>query len=298
MNKNDKIAIVGDSKMLRNALTNCLNNKGFQNISDTMSKGGYVFHIGGSIMGLMENVRTPADLHVQNLQTQLDIIPVAHKLGVKKLLYLATNCVYPENAPQPYDESYLMTGKLEPISEPSSITRVVAIKMCQYFRRQYGCDFISAVPSGMYGDHDDFCPETGHVLPAMITRMHVANLKGDKSVTFLGTGTPRRDWIHTEDVADACIFLMENYEGEEQVNIPVGVDYSLKELVKIVASVVGYKGEIKWDTSRPDGAKQKLLGGTKLYNMGWRPKVGIQEGVEKLYEWFKEQGECVYCDYL
>lgn len=288
MEENTKIAIVGDSKMVSNALKERLATRGLQNIGSGLEKDSYVFYIGGSVMGLMQNVRTPADLHIQNLQCQLDVIPKAHEVGVEKLLYLATNCVYPENAPQPLKEEYLTTGKLEPISEPSSITRVIGIKMCQYFRRQYGCNFVSAVPSGMYGACDDFCAETGHVLPAMIEKMHKAKLNGDKSVTFFGTGTPRRDWIHTEDVADACLFLMENYNEEEQVNIAAGEDWSLKELAEIIAEVIGFEGEIKWDTSRPDGARQKLLSGEKLKRIGWERKISIEEGIEKTYEWYKE----------
>jgi len=289
MEKNDKIVIIGESQMVKGALEQHLTARGFHNIQYSIEKDSYVFHIGGSIMGLMENVRTPADLHTQNLQTQLDIIPKAHRVGVKKMLYLATNCVYPENAPQPLKEEYLMTGKLEPISEPSSITRVIGIKMCQYFRRQYGCNFISAVPSGMYGACDDFCAETGHVLPAMIEKMHLAKLDGNKSVTFFGTGTPHRDWLHIEDVADACVFLMEHYDEEEQINIAAGEDHSIKELARIIAGIVGFKGEINWDTSRPDGAKQKLLSGEKLRRIGWEPKITIQEGIRKTYEWYKEQ---------
>jgi len=289
MEKDAKIAIIGESKMVKGALEQCLVTKGFQNIQYSLERDSYIFHVGGSIMGLMQNVRTPADLHIQNLQCQLDIIPKAHEVGVKKLLYLATNCVYPENAPQPLREECLMTGKLEPISEPSSITRVIGIKMCQYFRRQYGCKFISAVPSGMYGACDDFCAETGHVLPAMIEKMHLAKLDGDKSVTFFGTGTVHRDWLYVEDVADACVFLMENYNEEEQINIAIGQDWSLKELARIIASIVGFEGEVNWDTSRPDGAKQKLLSGEKLKHIGWESKITIQEGIRKTYEWYKEQ---------
>jgi len=291
MKKDDKIAIVGESQMVKEALEQHLTARGFHNIQHSLEKNSYVFHIGGSIMGLMQNMRTPADLHIENLQCQLDIVPKAYEVGVKKLLYLATNCVYPENAPQPLREEYLMTGKLEPISEPSSITRVIAIKMCQYFRRQYSCNFISAVPSGMYGAYDDFCQETGHVLPAMIAEMHKAKLDGHKPVTFFGTGIPHRDWIHIEDVASACIFLMENYNEEEQVNIAIGQDWSLKELAKIIAGIVGFEGEINWDTSRPDGAKQKLLSGEKLKRIGWEPKITIQEGIKKTYKWYKEQSK-------
>lgn len=288
MEKSARIAIVGESKMVCNALEQYLTAKGFQNIQHSLEQATYVFDIGGTIMGLMENVRIPADLHTQNLRHHLDIIPRAYEIGVEKLLYLATNCVYPENAPQPLKEEYLMTGKLEPISEPSSITRIIGIKMCQYFRRQYGCNFISAIPSGMHGAYDDFCSETGHVLPAMIEKMHKAKLNGDESITLFGTGTPHRDWIHVEDVADACMFLMEHYDEEEPVNIAAGLDYSIGELARIVADIVGFKGKVSWDTSRPDGARQKLLSGEKLKRIGWEPKLTTQEGVRKTYEWYKE----------
>lgn len=293
MHRDSSIAVIGKSKMMNEGLVNRLKGNGYCDVKCGEAclvgmPASYFFYTGGQLSGLMENIRKPADLHLDNMKMNIKVIERAWSAGVKKLLYLATSCVYPPSAPQPLKEDSLMSAKLEPISEPSAITRVLAIKMCQYFRRQYGCNFISAVASGIYGAYDDFCPETGHVLPAMISQFHNAKVNNLDSVTLMGTGKPQRDWMHMDDVADACVFLMQNYNDEPPINIASGEEYSITELAEIVASIIGFKGTTNYDTTRPDGASRKILDGQRLLAMGWKPQISIEEGIKKTYDYYTE----------
>ena len=268
--------------------TNLTNQREVQALFER-EKPDYVFLLGGVWAGLFENIQCPADLNYDNSQTMVNIIHNSWQSGVKKLLFLASSCVYPERSPQPMKEEYLLTGKLEPISEPSALARILAIRMCQYYNRQYGTNFISAVPTGIYGPDDDFCPETGHVLPALIQKFHEAKANSMPSVTVWGSGKPYREWIYFDDAADACIFLMNNYDGSEIINVGVGEDFTIRELAELVAEIVGFKGKINFNPSRPDGAYRKLLDSSKINALGWRPKISLREGISKTYGWYKSQ---------
>lgn len=302
MERGSKILLAGQSRMINLAVMNHLKSEGFNNLITIESKltnqreiqvlfesekPDCVFLLGGRWAGLFENIKCPADLNYDNTQTMVNIIYASWQSGVKKLLFLASSCVYPEHSPQPMKEEDLLTGKLEPISEPSALARILAIRMCQYYNRQYGTNFVSAVPTGIYGPDDDFCPETGHVLPALIQKFHEAKVNSMASVFVWGSGNSCREWIYVDDVADACVFLMDTYSGSEIINMGVGEDLTIKELAKLVAEIVGFKGGITFDLSRAEGAYRKLLDSSRINALGWKPKVSLREGISKTYEWYK-----------
>lgn len=233
--------------------------------------------------GIMANNTRPAEFIYENLQIQNNLIHGACEAGVKKLLFLGSSCIYPKMAPQPLKEEYLLTGPLEPTNEWYAIAKIAGIKMCQAYRKQYDCDFISAMPTNMYGPNDNYDPQGSHVLPAFIRRFHEAKISGAKEVTCWGSGTPLREFLYSDDLAAACLFLLENYSGEQFVNVGYGSDLSIRQLAQIVAKVVGFKGEIRWDTAKPDGTPRKLMDTTRLFDMGWRPKVDLEEGIRRSY---------------
>jgi GDP-L-fucose synthase len=210
----------------------------------------------------------------------------AHRNRVKKLLFLGSSCIYPKFAPQPMKEEHLLTGGLEPTNEPYAIAKIAGIKLCQAYRKQHGANFISAMPTNLYGPGDNFDLSSSHVLPALIRKFHEAKERGEPSVTVWGTGTPRREFLHVDDLADACLFLMDNYSGDESLNIGVGKDVSIAELASLVGDVVGYEGEISYDTSKPDGTPRKLLDISKLNNLGWQARIPLRVGIEQTYRWF------------
>jgi GDP-L-fucose synthase len=249
-------------------------------------KPEYVFLAAAKVGGILANDTYPADFLWENLAIELNVIDASHRHGVEKLLFLGSSCIYPKFAPQPMKEEYLLTGELEPTNEPYAVAKIAGIKLCQAYNVQHGADFISVMPTNLYGPGDNFDLHTSHVLPALIRKFHEAKESGEPAVTVWGTGTPRREFLHADDLADACVYLMDEYSGSEPINIGVGEDISIKELAELVREVVGYAGEVVHDTTKPDGTPRKLLDVSKLYGLGWRAKVPLGEGIERTYAWF------------
>jgi len=254
-------------------------------------KPQYVFLAAAKVGGIHANDTYPAEFLRDNLAIQTNVIHSAWRHGVRKLCFLGSSCIYPKLAPQPMKEEYLLTGPLEPTNEWYAIAKIAGIKMCQAYRRQYGFDAISLMPTNLYGPGDNFHPENSHVLPALIRRFHEAKARGDASVTIWGTGTPRREFLHVDDLADACVFLMRGYSGEGIVNVGTGSDLSIRELAELVAEIVGYTGAVTTDPSKPDGTPRKLLDVSRLQAMGWRARIGLREGIAQAYAWFVENAE-------
>jgi len=246
-----------------------------------------VFVAAAKVGGIKANDSLPAEFLYDNLAIELAVIHSAYKVGVKKLLFLGSTCVYPKLAPQPMPEHALLTGPLEPTNEWYAVAKIAGIKLCQAYRRQYGVDFISVMPTNLYGLNDNYHPDHSHVPAALIRRMHEAKINNAPSVTIWGTGTPRREFLFADDLADACVFLMQRYSGEEMVNIGIGDDMTIAEFARTVAEVVGYKGELNYDTSRPDGTPRKLVDTAKLAALGWQAKTPLRDGLVKAYEDFK-----------
>jgi GDP-L-fucose synthase len=254
----------------------------------TKERPAYVLLTSVKVGGILANSNFPADFIYTNIQSQTNVIHAAWRSGVKKLLFLGSSCIYPRECPQPMKEAYLLTGRLEPTSEPYAIAKIAGIRMCQSYRRQYGADFIVAVPADVYGPGDDFDPETGHVLPALLSRMHHAKMKNEPEVTIWGTGAPRREALHVDDLAAACLFLMERYSELEMINVGGGRDTAISEMAQAVKEATGYRGKIIYDKSRPDGMPRKLLDSSRLEKLGWRPSIGLTEGIKQTYHWYKE----------
>lgn len=246
----------------------------------------YVFLAAAKVGGIKANDSFPVEFLRDNLTIQTNVIDAAWKFGVKKLCFLGSSCIYPKLAPQPLREESLLTGPLEPTNEWYAIAKIAGIKMCQAYRKQYGFDAISVMPTNLYGPGDNFDLETSHVLPAMLRRFHEAKLRGDKSLAIWGTGTPRREFMHVEDMAEATVHVMRNYSDPIHINVGVGEDLTILELAKLVATVVGFEGEILTDPSKPDGTPRKLLDVSKLAGLGWKPRIALAEGVASTYEWF------------
>ncbi len=246
----------------------------------------YVFVAAAKVGGIHANNVLPASFLYENLQIQNNLIHAAYLTGAKKLLFLGSSCIYPKLAPQPLKEKYLLTGPLEPTNEWYAIAKIAGIKMCQAYRRQYGCDFISAMPTNMYGPNDNFGLETSHVLPAFIRRFHEAKVSGAKEVVCWGSGTPRREFLYSDDLARACVFLMEHYSEEQFVNVGFGSDITIKELAELVRHVVAFPGEIRWDSSKPDGTPRKLMDTSVLTLLGWKPQVDLESGIRLAYQSF------------
>ncbi len=246
----------------------------------------YVFHAAARVGGIKANSDFPAEFLHDNLAVQTNVIHSAWRNGVKKLCFLGSSCIYPKMATQPIAEASLLTGPLEPTNEWHAIAKIAGLKMCEAYRRQYGFDEISLMPTNLYGPGDNFDPDSSHVLPAMIRRFHEAKQRGDSAVTIWGTGTPRREFMHVDDMADASVFLMNAYSEFEHINVGVGHDLSILELAQLVADVVGYGGEILTDSTKPDGTPRKLLDVSRLNALGWSPGHALREGVEQTYRWF------------
>jgi GDP-L-fucose synthase len=251
-------------------------------------KPEYVFMAAARVGGILANDTYPVEFLQDNLQVQLNVIEAAYRHGVEKLLFLGSSCIYPKHAPQPMKEEYLLTGELEPTNEPYAIAKIAGIELCKSYNRQHGTDYISVMPTNLYGPGDNFDLQTSHVLPALIRKFHDAKERGDESVTVWGTGEPRREFLHVDDLADACVYLMDNYSGSEIVNIGVGEDVSIRELAELVRDVVGYEGGIVHDASKPDGAPRKLLDVSKLRGLGWEAGIPLRKGVEDTYRWYVE----------
>jgi len=249
----------------------------------------YVYLVAGTVGGIWANSRRPAEFIYDNLMIHATVVHAAWRTGAKKLLYLGSSCIYPREAAQPMAEEALLTGPLEPTNEPYAVAKIAGIKLCQAYRRQYGCVFISAMPTNLYGPGDNFDLESSHVLPAMIRKFHEAKERGDREVTLWGTGAPRREFLHVDDLADACLFLMREYDGDQHVNVGTGEDLSIRSLAELVRDVVAPELVIEWDSVKPDGAPRKLLDVTKLHELGWRHRVAVSDGVASTYQWFVEE---------
>ena len=243
-----------------------------------------VFLAAAKVGGILANMKYPADFLFDNLAISSNVIRSSHKHSVEKLLFLGSSCIYPKFAPQPISESSLLTGELEPTNEPYALAKIAGIKMCEAYRAQHGCNFISAMPTNLYGPGDNYHPQNSHVLPSIIRRFHEAKLSSQPEVQCWGSGDPMREFLHVNDLASACIFLMENYDEEGWVNIGTGSDLRIKDLANMVADVVGYKGQIKWDTSKPDGTPRKLLNVGLINSLGWKALIDLRNGIESVYE--------------
>ena len=248
-----------------------------------------VYLAAAKVGGIFANDTYPAEFIFDNLTIQTNVIDAAWRAGVKKLLFLGSSCIYPKHAPQPMTEDCLLTGPLEPTNEWYAIAKIAGIKMCQAYRKQYDFDAISVMPTNLYGPGDNFDLKTSHVLPALIRKFHEARAAGAKSVTVWGTGTPRREFLHVDDLADACVFLMRNFSAPEIVNVGWGQDVSILKLAELVKNVVGFEGDIKLDTSKPDGTPRKLLDTSRLSSLGWQPSIGLEEGIRGTHDWFATQ---------
>jgi len=251
-----------------------------------LEKPEYVVDAAAKVGGILANDRHPAEFIFQNLQIQNNLIHGAYMAGVRKLLFLGSSCIYPRLAPQPMKEEYLLTGPLEPTNEWYAVAKIAGIRMCQAYRRQYGCDFISAMPTNMYGPNDNYDPQNSHVLPALIRRFHEAKRANASAVTCWGTGSPFREFLYADDLARACVFLLDHYSEEQFINVGSGSEVSVRELTETVGRVVGYAGQIFWDTSKPDGMPRKLMDSSRLFALGWRPQVNLEAGIRLAYEDF------------
>ena len=303
-----KVLVLGGSGMVGSALCRRLDSESVEvlapdrkklNLLDERAVSAYltrhtpdcIYLAAAKVGGILANDTYPAEFLQQNLAIQNHVIHHAWKCGVKKLCFLGSSCIYPRLAPQPISEDSLLTGPLESTNQWYAIAKIAGIKMCQAYRKQYGFDAISLMPTNLYGPDDNFDLQTSHVLPALIRRFHEAKEQGSASVTIWGTGTPRREFLHVDDLADAAVYLMANYSSPEIVNVGVGEDLSILELAQLVAEVVGYSGEIETDPSKPDGTPRKLLDVSRLHGLGWRHKINLREGVETTYRWFRHQVE-------
>lgn len=246
----------------------------------------YVFLVAGTVGGILANSSRPAEFIYDNLMIHATVVHAAYNCGVKRLLYLGSSCIYPRECRQPIREEDLLTGTLEPTNEPYAVAKIAGIKLCQAYRRQYAADFVSAMPTNLYGPHDNFNLQSSHVLPALMRRFHEARLRGDRQVTVWGSGSPRREFLHVDDLADACLFLMKTFDGESHINVGTGEDISIRDLAELLRDIVAPGIELQFDSSKPDGMPKKLLDVGRLHAMGWRHRIGLREGIEATYGWF------------
>jgi GDP-L-fucose synthase len=256
-------------------------------------KPDYVFLAAAKVGGIMANNTYRAEFLYDNLSIQNNIIHSSYMVGVKKLLFLGSSCIYPKLAPQPLKEEYLLTGPLEPTNEPYAIAKIAGIKMCQAYHDQYGCNFISVMPTNLYGPNDNYDLNSSHVLPALIRKFHEAKLKRQPSVVLWGSGKPKREFLHADDVADACFFLMQHYNDPEFINVGTGEDITITELAQLIMKIVGYEGKIEHDTSKPDGTPRKLMDVTKLNSLGWKAGITLEQGIRKVYQQFLQSSSVV-----
>jgi GDP-L-fucose synthase len=253
----------------------------------------YVFLAAARVGGILANSSYPVEFLRENLLIQLNVLHAAAEVGVERLLFLGSSCIYPKHAPQPMKEEHLLTGPLEPTNEPYAIAKIAGIKLCQAYARQQGADFISVMPTNLYGPGDNFDPQTSHVLPALMRKVHEAKVEGRPRVEIWGTGTPRREFMHVDDLADACLFLMEHPAPPDLINVGVGRDISIRELAELIRDVVGYPGDFSFDRTKPDGTPRKLLDVGLLHSLGWRARTPLREGVEATYGWYRSAAEAI-----
>lgn len=253
----------------------------------------YVFLAAAKVGGILANDTYPADFIRDNLQIQTNVIDAAYRAGAKKLLFLGSSCIYPKHAPQPMPESCLLTGPLEPTNEWYAIAKIAGLKMCQAYRRQYGFNAVTAMPTNLYGPGDNFDLQSSHVLPALLRKFHDAKQRGDAAAVVWGTGAPRREFLQVDDLADACVFLMQRYDEDLPVNVGWGEDVSIRELAELIREVVGFSGELRFDAGKPDGTPRKLLDTSRLKVLGWSPRIALREGIAATYEWFLTHGDAL-----
>lgn len=305
MEKSSKVYIAGHRGMVGSAILRRLQKEGFDNFILKTSKEldlrdqkavkeffekekpEYVFLAAAKVGGIQANNLYKADFIYDNLMIQTNVIHQSYIQKVKKLLFLGSSCIYPKMAPQPMKEEYFLSGKLETTNDAYAIAKIAGIKMCESYRGQYGCDFISVMPTNLYGPNDNYDLNNSHVLPALIRKFHEAKREGKAEVEIWGTGSPKREFLHADDLADACYYLMQNYSGSDFVNIGTGEDISIKELALLIMEVVGYKGELKFDPSKPDGTPRKLMDVSRLTDLGWKYKIGLNEGIKSVYEEYR-----------
>ncbi|QNL51622.1 GDP-L-fucose synthase [Olivibacter sp. SDN3] len=301
MDKNAKIYVAGHRGMVGGAISRNLKKQGYQNLIERTSseldlrnqlavndffdreRPDYVFLAAAKVGGIVANNTYRAEFLYDNLIMEANIIHAAHVNGIKKLMFLGSSCIYPKLAPQPLKEEYLLTGLLEPTNEPYAIAKIAGIKLCEAYRDQYGANFISVMPTNLYGIGDNYHPQNSHVLPALIRRFHEARENKLPEVTIWGTGKPLREFLYADDLAEACIFLMENYDGRELVNVGTGEDLAIADLAVLIKDIVGYEGEITFDTSKPDGTPRKLMDVSKLHRLGWKHHTSLRQGIEQAY---------------
>ena len=307
MDKDSKIYVAGHRGLVGSAIVRRLDLDGYSNIIVRthaeldltnqqavneffdVERPDCVFLAAAKVGGIMANSTYPANFIYENLMIEANVIHAAYTCGVKKLLFLGSSCIYPKLAPQPLKEEYLLTGELECTNEAYAIAKIAGIRMCKHYNEQYGVNFMSVMPTNLYGPNDNFDLATSHVLPALIRKFHEAKVNHEPEVTIWGTGSPRREFLHVDDMADACVYLMQNFDAAdvgEFVNIGVGEDISIRELAELISGVVGFEGEIRYDTSKPDGTPQKLLDVERMAGLGWKAKVGLRDGIEGVYGWY------------
>lgn len=305
MLKNAKIFVAGSNGMVGSAIVRSLKRNGFTSIIEKSSKEldlkdqkavqhffkneqpEYVFLAAAKVGGIHANNIYPATFIYDNLMIQNNVIHAAYENQVKKLLFLGSSCIYPKKAPQPLKEDYLLTGSLEPTNEAYAIAKIAGLKMCQFYQQQYGCNFISAMPTNLYGENDNFHLENSHVLPALLRKFIEAKQHNQSEVSIWGSGAPMREFLYVDDLAEACLFLMENYNEKETINIGTGEDITIKQLAETIQKMVGFEGNLVFDTSKPDGTPRKLLDVSKINNLGWKHKINLEEGITKTINWLK-----------
>ena len=306
MKSNSRIYVAGHRGLVGSAIIRSLKQRGFENLITRthaelelmdavavkdffeQAKPEYVFLAAAKVGGIHANSTYPADFMRENLIVQTNVIHESWRQGVVKLLFLGSSCIYPKLCPQPIKEEYLLSGELEKTNDAYAIAKIAGIKTCQSYNQQHGTHFISAMPTNLYGVNDNFHPENSHVLPALIRRFHEAKLANVKSISIWGTGTSRREFLYSSDLADAVLFLMENYDDSEIVNVGCGKDQTIKELAEMIQEVVGYTGHLKFDSTRPDGTPQKILDISKIKSLGWKPTISLREGLKQVYQWYTE----------
>jgi GDP-L-fucose synthase len=304
MESDSKIYIAGHTGLVGSAIQRKLKEQGYSNIIGRTreeldlerqtqvepffeeQRPEYVILAAAKVGGIFANNSFPAEFIYSNIMVQTNVIHSAYRTGVKKLLFLGSSCIYPKHCPQPMKEEYLLTGPLEPTNEPYALAKIAGIRTCQSYNRQYGTNYISVMPTNLYGPNDNFDLETSHVIPALIRKFHEAKIQSNSSVTIWGTGSPRREFLNVDDLADACVFLMNHYDESEMINIGCGEDISIAELALLIKDIVGYTGNIEYNIDKPDGTPQKLLDVSKLKGLGWQPKLSLREGIKKTYEWY------------
>lgn len=304
MPRDARVYVAGHRGLIGSAITRLLATRGYKNLVSATSaeldlrnqadvqaffedaKPEYVFIAAATVGGIMANDSYPADFIYNNLMIEANIIHAAYQYGVKKLLFLGSTCVYPKMAAQPLKETYLLTGPLEPTNEWYAVAKIAGIKLCQAYQRQHGCQFISAMPTNLYGPGDNFDLENSHVLPALIRKFHEAKLNGERAVEIWGTGSPKREFCYVDDCAEACLYLMGVYDDYEIINIGVGNDVTIRELAETIREIIGFEGELMFDTDKPDGTPRKLVDVSKIFSLGWRPNTSLEDGIRRTYEWY------------